>query len=133
MPTPSAPRTPRCTPSWPARRASVSADATRPRGWRRSKPAFDDIREAHAAAVEVGDIDRALRIVSRVREYAWRRIRYEHLTWAEVTVAMPGRASTRCARSVLGVVAYGLFVHGELDAAIEAGEHAVAEAAACTR
>ena len=25
-----------------------------------------------------------------VREYAWRRIRYEHLAWADTTVAMPG-------------------------------------------
>ncbi len=90
---------------------------------------FDDIREAHAAAVEVGDVDRALRIVIGVREYAWRRIRYEHLAWAEVTVAMPGAREHPLCPVVLGVVAYGLFVHGELDAAIEAAEHAVAEAA----
>jgi predicted ATPase/DNA-binding SARP family transcriptional activator len=89
---------------------------------------FDDLRDAHRAAVATGDVDSALRIVIGVREYAWRRIRYEHLTWADATVAMPGARDHELYPVLLGVVAYGHFVRGELTAAIEVGERAVAEA-----
>ena len=89
---------------------------------------FDDVRDAHRAAVAAGDVDSAIRIVIGVREYAWRRIRYEHLTWADVTVDMPGASEHELFPVLLGVVAYGHFVRGELEAAIEVGERAVAEA-----
>ena len=56
---------------------------------------FDDIRDAHGAAVEAGDADLALRIVIGVREYAWRRIRYEHLAWADVDRRPARRARPR--------------------------------------
>ena len=90
-PTRSATRTSRCTRSC---RATPPAGLERPArsasGWRSSTASFDDVRDAHRAAVAAGDVDSALRIVIGVREYAWRRIRYEHLTWADATVAMPG-------------------------------------------
>lgn len=89
---------------------------------------FDDIRDAHRAAVVAGDVDSALRIVIGVREYAWRRIRYEHLTWADATVVMPGASDHELYPVLLGVVAYGHFVRGDLETAIEVGERAVAEA-----
>jgi predicted ATPase/DNA-binding SARP family transcriptional activator len=91
--------------------------------------AFDDMREAHSAAVAEGDVDRALRLVVGVREYAWRRIRYEVLTWADVTVAMPGADAHPLCPVALGMVAYGRFVRGELASAVEMGEQAVALAA----
>lgn len=89
---------------------------------------FDDVRDAHRAAVAAGDVDAAMRIVIGVREYAWRRIRYEHLTWADATVAMPGARDHALSPVLLGVVAYGHFVRGDFVRAIEMGEHAVAEA-----
>ncbi len=89
---------------------------------------FDDVRDAHRAAVAAGDVDSALRIVIGVREYAWRHIRYEHLAWADTTVAMPGASEHELYPVLLGVVAYGHFVRGELEAAIEVGELAIAEA-----
>jgi hypothetical protein len=89
---------------------------------------FDDLREAHAAAVAAGNADHALRIVIGVREYAWRRIRYEHLAWADVSVQLPGAQDHPLLPVALGVVAYGRFVRGELDDVVAAGEHAVAEA-----
>ena len=76
---------------------------------------FDDVRDAHRAAVAAGDVDSALRIVIGVREYAWRRIRYEHLAWADLTVAMPGASEHELSPVLLGVVAYGHFVRGELE------------------
>ena len=51
-----------------------------------------------------------------VREYAWRRIRYEHLAWADVTRRHARRERAPLYPVALGVVAYGRFVHGELDA-----------------
>jgi predicted ATPase/DNA-binding SARP family transcriptional activator len=89
---------------------------------------FDDLREAHGAAVDAGDADQALRIVVGLREHAWRRIRYELLTWADATVAMPGAAEHKKFPVALGVVGYGRFVRGELTGAIEVGEEAVAAA-----
>jgi hypothetical protein len=89
---------------------------------------FDDVRDAHRNAVATGDVDSAIRIVIGVREYAWRRIRYEHLTWADATVALPGARDHELYPVLLGVVAYGHFVRGELATAIEVGEQAVAEA-----
>ena len=89
---------------------------------------FDDVRDAHRAAVASGDVDSALRIVIGVREYAWRRIRYEHLAWADVTVDMPGASEHALFPVLLGVVAYGHFVRGELEQAIEVGLRAVSEA-----
>jgi predicted ATPase/DNA-binding SARP family transcriptional activator len=89
---------------------------------------FDDVRDAHRNAVAAGDVDSAIRIVIGVREYAWRRIRYEHLTWADATVAMPGARDHELYPVLLGVVAYGHFVRGELETAIDVGKQAVAEA-----
>jgi tetratricopeptide (TPR) repeat protein len=89
---------------------------------------FDDVRDAHRAAVATGDVDAALHIVIGVREYAWRRIRYEHLAWADVSVAMPGARDHELFPVALGVVSYGHFVLGELDAAMAVGARAVAEA-----
>ena len=89
---------------------------------------FDDMREAHACAVIDGDVDRAIRLVVALREYAWRRIRYELLAWADATVTMPCATEHPMYPVALGVIAYGRFVRGELDAAVEVGEAAVAAA-----
>ena len=88
----SATRTSPCTPSCHAPQPAGSAARTKASGWPSSTASFDDIRDAHRAAVAAGDVDSALRIVIGVREYAWRRIRYEHLAWADTTVAMSGAA-----------------------------------------
>src|SRR4051794_23922550 len=89
---------------------------------------FDDMREAHGAAVAAGDVDRAMRLVVGLREYAWRRIRYELLTWADATIAMPGAAEHPQYPIALAAVAYGRFVRGDLHGAIEVGEEALAAA-----
>ena len=89
---------------------------------------FDDMREAHACALVDDDVDRAMRLVVALREYAWRRIRYELQVWADATVNMPRATEHALYPVALGVVAYGRFVHGELDSSVEAGERAVAAA-----
>jgi predicted ATPase/DNA-binding SARP family transcriptional activator len=113
-----------------AREAARGVGGPREGDWMRELDAtFDDLRDAHVAAVAAGDVDRALRLVIGVREYAWRRIRYEHLFWADVTVAMPGVRDHELYPVALGIVAYGGFVHGDFDLAMEVGEQALAEAA----
>ena len=112
-----------------SRAAAFGLGGPREEHWMRELDAsFDDVRDAHRGAVAVGDVDSALRIVIGIREYAWRRIRYEHLAWADVSVAMPGADEHELFPVALGVVAYGHFVLGEFDAALEVGTRAVAEA-----
>jgi predicted ATPase/DNA-binding SARP family transcriptional activator len=91
---------------------------------------FDDLRLAVRNALDRGDATTAMRIVVAAREYAFRRMRYELIGWAESTLAVaaddePLRATT------LGLVAYGRFVRGESDAAIELA-HQAREVAART-
>ena len=82
---------------------------------------FDNLRAAHAHAVRTGDFDSALRIVASLREFAFRRIRYELTTWAATTVEMPHASSHPRYPVVLAVVAYGHFVRGDLEAAVAVG------------
>jgi predicted ATPase/DNA-binding SARP family transcriptional activator len=91
--------------------------------------AFDDMRAAHATAVETGDVAQALRLVTALREYAFRRIRYELSTWTAATIAMEGAADHALFPVALAIEAYGQFVLGELVEAVDAGKRAVAAAA----
>ena len=90
--------------------------------------AFDDMREAHSAALAEGNVDAALRLVVALREYAWRHIRYELLAWTDATIAEPEAAHHPLFPVALAVAAYGRFVRGELDVAVEAGTYAIAKA-----
>jgi predicted ATPase/DNA-binding SARP family transcriptional activator len=108
-----------------AEQAAVGLDGPDEAHWVEELDAsFDDMREAHATALADGDTDRAIRLVVALREYAWRRIRYELLAWADATVTMPCATEHTMYPVALGVIAYGRFVRGELDASVEAGEAA---------
>jgi predicted ATPase/DNA-binding SARP family transcriptional activator len=89
---------------------------------------FDNLRAAHAFAVGAGDVDRALRMVAALREYAFRRIRYELTSWASTSVQMVGASEHPRYPVVLAIVAYGHFVRGDLEAAVSVGHDAVAAA-----
>ena len=89
---------------------------------------FDDLRLAVHDALDHGDAPAAMGMVVAAREYAFRRMRYELIGWAETALASaaddePLRATT------LGLVAYGRFVRGESDPAIELAQEALAVAA----
>jgi hypothetical protein len=86
---------------------------------------FDNLREAHATAIADEDVDIALRLVAAGHEYGFRRIRYEQLTWADSTVELGRARDHRLYPIVLGVVAYGQFVRGELEAAMANGRRGV--------
>ena len=84
-----------------------------------------NLRVALHAAVASDDHDSALRLVTAVSEWAFRRIRYEVVDWAETVVGMVGGEGHPLSPTALAVVAYGSFVRGELDRAIGLAEEAV--------
>jgi predicted ATPase/DNA-binding SARP family transcriptional activator len=91
--------------------------------------AFDNLRAAHSWAVDHGDTDLALRLVAALREYAFRSMRAEVIGWADETLEA-GVGSHPRGPVVLAVAAYGRFVRGDLEGAIELGGRAVATAEA---
>ncbi|MBI5089158.1 MAG: AfsR/SARP family transcriptional regulator, partial [Actinobacteria bacterium] len=92
---------------------------------------FDDVRLAFRSSLDAGDVATALGIVVSAREHAIRRLRYELIGWAEVAVARVDVEREPLAPAALGLVAYGRFVRGEMEAAIDIGERAAALADAC--
>ena len=87
------------------------------------------MREAHSIAVATGDVGQALRLVVALREYAFRRIRYELMTWTDTAVEMVGAEQHALYPFALAIVAYGRFVRGELVEAVGRGRRAVEAAA----
>jgi hypothetical protein len=86
---------------------------------------FENCREAHASALARGDVDHAVRLVCALREFAFRRMRYEVTAWAEATMTLPDAEAHPRAAVAVAVAAYGAFVRGDLDTAIVLGERAV--------
>jgi predicted ATPase/DNA-binding SARP family transcriptional activator len=86
---------------------------------------LDNLRAAHASAVREGDVDPAVQMVSALREYSFRRIRYEIAGWAEATTAMEGYREHPNAYVVAAVDAYGRWVRGDLESAISLAREAV--------
>ncbi|WP_433787043.1 BTAD domain-containing putative transcriptional regulator [Actinomycetospora sp. CA-101289] len=90
---------------------------------------MDDLREAFATSLALGELDVALELVTSVREFAFRTIRYEVCRWAEAVASVPEADGRPLFPIVLGMVAYGRFVRGELTGAVVAGRQAVESAA----
>ena len=102
-----------------AERAAVGLDTSHEGRWvTKIDRDLDNFRAAHAGAVAAGDLAIAGRLVAALREYSFRRVRYEIAGWGEVTMQMEGFERSPSAPIVLGVVAYGRWVRGDLDAAI---------------
>jgi len=57
-----------------------------------------------------------------LREFAFRRMRYELFSWAESTVAAPGIGADRLAPLAFATASYGRFVRGDLDHAMALAE-----------
>jgi len=89
---------------------------------------FDNLRAAHLWSVEQADIDTALRLVAGLREYSFRCMHAEITIWADAAIALPGAGAHDRYPVAVGVAAYGRFVRGDLEGAIELGERAVAAA-----
>jgi predicted ATPase/DNA-binding SARP family transcriptional activator len=110
-----------------AERAAVELDGSDEGGWAAHLDRdLDNLRAAHDSAVRAGDLTVAAGLVATLREYAFRRVRYEIAGWAEATMQMAGFERCPTAPVVLGVAAYGRWVRGDLGTAIALARRSVA-------
>jgi predicted ATPase/DNA-binding SARP family transcriptional activator len=89
---------------------------------------FDNLRAAHRWSMERPDVDTALRLVAALREYSFRCMHAEIASWADAAIALPDACAHERYPVTVGVAAYGRFVRGDLEGAIELGEQAVTSA-----
>jgi predicted ATPase/DNA-binding SARP family transcriptional activator len=89
---------------------------------------FDNLRAAHRWTLEQPNAALALRLVAALREFAFRCMRAEVMSWAEAAAAHPDAPSHDRFPLVLAVVAEGKFGRGDVDGALAFGERAIAEA-----
>lgn len=80
---------------------------------------FDNLRSAHLFALRTGDTDRALRLVSALREYGFRSVQYEVTAWADAVADLPGADEHPEFPTIVAMCAYGHWVRGDLDPAIQ--------------
>ena len=86
---------------------------------------FDNYRVAHLTAVQRGDADSALRLVNALREFSFRRVNYEIVSWADRSSAIDGASDHPEYTTALAVAAYGAFVRGDRELAIDLAEQAL--------
>jgi predicted ATPase/DNA-binding SARP family transcriptional activator len=89
---------------------------------------FDNLRAAHSWSIEQANVDIALRLVASLREYGFRCMRAEITGWADVATALPGASDHARYPVVVAVAAYGRFVRGDLEGAIDLGASALSAA-----
>jgi predicted ATPase len=89
---------------------------------------FDNLRAAHRWSIEHPDVDTALRLVAGLREYSFRCMHAEIASWADVAIGLADACAHERYPVAVGVAAYGRFVRGDLEGAIELGEQAVVAA-----
>lgn len=92
---------------------------------RRIERDFDNFRLAFGTAVRTRNADAALRITAALREFAFRRIRYELASWAATAIAMPAASEHPRFPTVLAIVGYDHFVRGNLRESIEVSMQAI--------
>jgi predicted ATPase/DNA-binding SARP family transcriptional activator len=89
---------------------------------------FDNLRAAHLWSIEHSEVDTALRVVAGLREYSFRCMHAEITIWADAAIALPAASAHDRYPVAVGVAAYGRFVRGDLEGAIDLGERAIAAA-----
>jgi predicted ATPase/DNA-binding winged helix-turn-helix (wHTH) protein len=84
----------------------------------RAETSFADLRAAQRFAVQRDDVDTAITLVSSLREYAMRSMRYEALVWADAVLDCPGAADHALYPTAKGIRAYVAWLRGEFDTAL---------------
>ena len=90
----------------------------------RAEAAFPDLRSAQRFAILRGDVERAFSLVSALREYAMRAMRYEALGWADEALGYLGASEHPLFPTLRGMAAYGAWLRGEFDRALELADQA---------
>ena len=96
-------------------------------GVRRADGSFADLRAAQRFAVQSGDVDTALALLTSIREYAMRSLRYEVFTWADAAAPEVDHHEHPLRPVLTAMRAYGAFVRGEFDAATVLADVALAD------
>ncbi|MGE5210733.1 MAG: hypothetical protein ACM3MM_05685, partial [Acidobacteriota bacterium] len=90
-----------------------------PAAVRRVDDAFADLRAAQRFAGDVGDPDTALGLITAIREYAMRTMRYEVFAWADAAAGLVASDPHPLRPTLTGVRAYGAWVRGEFDRSLD--------------
>lgn len=107
-----------------SRRARIGLDTDQEFRWSTEiAERFSNLRSAHVYAIATGNEQAAMAIVTDVREYAMRAMRYEVAAWAQesVDIADP---SHPLYPTTLALTAYGSFVRGDYEEAVQRAERA---------
>ncbi len=88
----------------------------------RAESSLADLRAAQRFAVELGTFDVGFRLITSIREFAMRAMRYEVFSWADVACDASGALDHPLAPTLTGMRAYGAWVRGEFELAIGLAE-----------
>jgi predicted ATPase/DNA-binding winged helix-turn-helix (wHTH) protein len=93
-----------------------------PRAMARAESCFADLRAAQRFALESGALDQAFELITSIREFAMRAMRYEVFAWADAACRAPGALDHPLVPLLTGMRAYGAWVRGEFDLAVSLAE-----------
>lgn len=109
-----------------ARRGEAGLDSSDEAAW---STALDrdlaNFRVAHRTAIERCDATSALSLVASLREFAFRRVNYEITSWADTSVDLADAHDGSDLPTAIAVSAYGRFVRGDMQTAIELAHRAL--------
>ena len=88
----------------------------------RAESSLADLRAAQRFALELGAFDVTFGLISSIREFAMRAMRYEVFAWADSACQALGALDHPQAPMLTGMRAYGAWVRGEFDLAIQLAE-----------
>ena len=95
----------------------------------RAADSFADLRAAVRFAAQIDDADLALRLVSSIREYGMRSMRYEVMAWAESALRLSDSAESAHFGVVQALRAYGSWVRGDFARSLEEVQQALVNSA----
>ena len=87
-----------------------------------AESSLSDLRAAQRFALELGAFDVTFTLISSIREFAMRAMRYEVFAWADVACNAPGALDHPLAPTLTGMRAYGAWVRGEFELAVQLAE-----------
>ncbi len=88
----------------------------------RAESSLADLRAAQRFALELGALDVTFGLITSIREFAMRAMRYEVFAWADAACNAPGALEHPLAPMLTGIRAYGAWVRGEFDLAVQLAE-----------
>ncbi len=85
----------------------------------RADAAFADLRAAQRFSAQILDLDGLFGLIGSIREYAMRALRYELFAWAGAAALLPEGDGHPVRPLMTAIQAYGAWVRGEYDTALD--------------